>query len=145
MEISKARYGVYLLLGLASVVAAIVVWPYTMDVASNMVQAIPFVLLSIGSGVLGLGVRLALKRLARDSVPHKAKQREIDEKDERNVALRNDAKARAFDLMLIAIGALLIAFAFTGVSKIVILSLGGTYLFVLVSTIYFAIKVNRYM
>ncbi|WP_127589288.1 hypothetical protein [Paenibacillus koleovorans] len=142
---SKARYGIYLLFGLASVVAGIMVWSYTIDVTSNMVQAIPYMIISIGSGVFGQGIRLALKRYATKTAPHSAKQREIDEKDERNIAVRNHAKAKAFDLMLVAIGALLIAYTFTGVSKMVILSLGGTYLIVLVSTIYFAIKVNRSM
>ena len=142
---SKARYGICALLGLVSVVAGIMVRPHTVDDTGTLLQAIPYLLISIGAGVFGRSIRFTFKRYATKTATPMAKQREIEEKDERNIALRNQAKAKAFDLMFYAIGALLITFAFTEVSKTVVLSLGGTYLIVLVSTIYYAIKVNKSM
>lgn len=48
---------------------------------------------------------------AMKSDPAAAKQLEIDKKDERNLAIANQAKAKAYDMMVFVFGALMLSFA----------------------------------
>lgn len=57
----------------------------------------------------GMGGMLSRKAL-KDS-PDLQKQLEIEQKDERNIAISNSAKGKAFDIMLFVYGALMLSFA----------------------------------
>ena len=73
------------------------------------------------------------------------KQLEIDQKDERNVAIGNRAKARAFDFMLYIFSALMITFALMEVELAVILLLVFAYLIVVGSFVFYLIKYEKEM
>ena len=52
-----------------------------------------------------------ISRQALKGSPEIARQIEIEQKDERNIAIGNQAKAKGFDMMTFAFGALMICFA----------------------------------
>lgn len=53
--------------------------------------------------------------------PDLQKQLEIEQKDERNIAISNSAKGKAFDIMLFVYGALMLSFALMQVDLAAIL------------------------
>ena len=79
-------------------------------------RALPYLMIGIGCGLFGYGVGEMVNRRVLDSNPTLAKEQEIAQKDERNVALANRAKAKAYDLMTYMMAALLLTFALMGVA-----------------------------
>ncbi|HYF75143.1 MAG TPA: hypothetical protein VD757_01040, partial [Candidatus Nitrosocosmicus sp.] len=73
------------------------------------------------------------------------KQLEIDRHDERNIAIGNRAKAKAYDMMIYVFGALLLAFALMDVDMTALLLLVFAYLFVVGYGIYYRIKYDKEM
>ena len=59
-----------------------------------------YILIGVGCGLFGHFMGDFLARRAVQSDPEAARALEIEQKDERNVAIGNAAKARAFDVML---------------------------------------------
>lgn len=109
----------------------------------NPDTALPYICLGIGSGIFGHGAGDAVSRAVRNKDPEMAKQVDIEQKDERNIALGNASKAKAFDMMLFVFGALMLAFALMKVSFQVILSLVTAYLFVTGYFIYVRIRMEK--
>jgi len=70
---------------------------------------------------------------------------EIEEKDERNVAINNKAKAKAYDLMQIIFAALILAFAFMQVDIYALLMFVIAYLFIIFSMVFYLNKYHREM
>ena len=91
----------------------------------------------------GLG-NVVSNRVAKNN-PELKKQIEIDKNDERNVAVSNQAKAKAYDMMLYIFGALMIAFALMGVGVAAVLMLVFAYLLVVGFFIYYLNKYNNEM
>ena len=87
-----------------------------------------YVLIGVGCGLLGHFMGEFLARRAVESDPKAAKELEIQQKDERNVALANRAKAKAYDLMTYMMAALLLTFALMGVAMEVVVVLVLAYL-----------------
>ncbi len=58
-------------------------------------------------------------------------------KDERNIAISNKAKAKAYDLMQIVFGLLIIVFALMRVDMYVVLVFIAAYLFIIFSMVYY--------
>ena len=85
-------------------------------------------MIGIGCGLFGYGVGEMVNRHVLDSNPTLAKEQEIAQKDERNVALANRAKAKAYDLMTYMMAALLLTFALMGVAMEVVVVLVLAYL-----------------
>ena len=81
-------------------------------------RALPYLMIGIGCGLFGYGVGEMVNRRVLDSNPTLAKEQEIAQKDERNVALANRAKAKAYDLMTYMMAALLLTFALMGVARL---------------------------
>lgn len=106
---------------------------------------LPYLCLGIGAGAFGWGSGELLKQRALQGDPALEKQLEIETRDERNVALANRAKARAFDAMLYVFGALMLAFAFMKANLTLILLLVGAYLLVLGISVYYYIRYSREM
>ena len=82
--------------------------------------------------------------IARRSVrsrPDAARALEIEQKDERNIAISNAAKAKAFDVMLAAFSPLILILALLEVDLLPLLLTVGVYLFVVFDSIYW---LNRY-
>ncbi len=77
--------------------------------------------------------------------PEIKRQLEINVKDERNVAIANCAKAKAYDMMTFVFGALMISFAIMGVEMREVLLLVFAYLFVQGYAIYYRSKYDKVM
>ncbi|WNY23031.1 hypothetical protein MmiHf6_03270 [Methanimicrococcus hongohii] len=74
-------------------------------------EFVPWVMIFCGIILIVIGVtELLTSRLKADS-PEEIKQIEIEKKDERNIAIGNAAKARAYELMSVLFAFVLIALA----------------------------------
>lgn len=104
--------------------------------------------LQVGLSSAGRGLRplrpfygeLIARRSVR-SDPDAARALEIEQKDERNIAISNAAKAKAFDVMLAAFSPLILILALLEVDLLPLLLTVGVYLFVVFDSIYW---LNRY-
>ncbi len=86
-----------------------------------------------------------MSRQALKSDPSLAKRIQVEQEDERNIALSNLAKGKAFDLMLYVFGALLVCFALMEIDLAALLLLVAAYLFVVGSSIYYRLKYEKEM
>lgn len=111
----------------------------------GILLAVPYVCIGLGCGAFGHGVGdIVNNRVARNN-PQLQKQMEIDKNDERNIAIANQAKAKAYDIMLYVFGALMVAFALMDVDMVAVLLLVGAYLFVVGFFIYYLNKYQKEM
>lgn len=117
----------------------------TQTAAQGFMYALPYVFVGIGCGIFGHGMGNIISYKAMKNSPEIQKQFEIDKKDERNVAIANRAKAKAYDMMTFVFGALMISFALMGVDMIAILLLVFTYLFVHGYGVYYRWKYDKEM
>ncbi len=113
--------------------------------SSEIFKSLPYVSIGLGCGIFGHGMGSIINRKAIQHNPDIHKQVEIEKKDERNIAVANHAKAKAYDLMLFVFGALMLAFALLGVDMAVILLLVFGYLLIIFYFIYYLAKYNREM
>ena len=88
----KAKYGIISLLGLAAVVAGVILARMGAGIAP-----LPYVLLGVGCGAFGWGAGELLRQWAVRADPGLEKQLRIEQTDERNQLVANKAKARAYD------------------------------------------------
>jgi len=117
----------------------------TISEPQGVMRAFPYVCIGIGCGVFGQGMGNIISRKAVKNNPSLHKQIEIEKKDERNIAISNQAKAKAYDMMIFAFGALMVSFALMGVEIIALLLLVFAYLFVIFYGIYYRIKYDKEM
>ena len=108
-------------------------------------RAVPFLCLGVGCGLFGYGAGELIRRRAIASDPETARQLEIEQKDERNRALADGSKARAFDLMTYLFGALMLCFALMQVDLAALLLLVFAYLFVEGYAIYCRLRLEKEM
>lgn len=108
-------------------------------------RALPYVLIGIGCGIFAQGMGNLISRKALKGHPDIEKQMEIERKDERNIAISNRAKAKAYDLMVYVFGALLFSFALMGVGMAPILLLDIAYLFVIGYGVFYRCKYDKEM
>ena len=113
--------------------------------AQGLMAALPYVLIGLGCGTFGYGAGAAANAMVARRYPDVARDREIEEKDERNVAIANRAKARALDSMYYVFGALMVALALMGTDMKVILLLVAAYLFVAGSMVYYLCRYQKEM
>lgn len=132
------------LAGLILLITGLVLVKSLRDPAGIM-KTLPYLLVGIGSGVFGGNLSAVISTLALRSSPQAARQMEIEEKDERNTAIRNRAKAKAYDLMVPVFGALMLAFALMQVELRAVLSLVAAYLFVVFSSVYYLSRYQKEM
>ncbi|MDQ0062729.1 hypothetical protein [Paenibacillus harenae] len=111
----------------------------------GMLRALPFICVGLGCGIFGHGMGEIIVRTAMKNNPAAAKQLEIDKKDERNLAIANRAKAKAYDMMVFVLGALITAFAFMAIDLIMVLLLVFAYLFILGYNTYYRFKYYKKM
>lgn len=111
----------------------------------GIMRALPYVCVGIGCGIFGHGMGNTISRRAIKNHPDIQKQMEIDKNDERNIAIANHAKAKAYDMMTFVFGSLMLAFALMGVDMVVVLLLVFAYLFVEFYGIYYRIKFDKEM
>ena len=112
---------------------------------SQLLTALPYVCIGFGCGIFGhvMGSLIADKAVKSD--PSVQKQMEIEQNDERNIAISNSAKAKAYDIMTFVFGALMVSFALMGVDIVPILLLVFAYLFVHGCAIYYRLKYDKEM
>lgn len=115
------------------------------DNPQGFARALPYLSVGLGCGIFGHGTGDILSRRAIKNSPDIAKQIEIEKNDERNVAISNRAKAKAYDMMLLVFGALMIAFALMDIDIILVLLLVFVYLFVAGCGIYYRCKYDKEM
>ena len=108
-------------------------------------RVLPFVCIGLGCGMFGHGMGNIISRQALKGSPEIARQIEIEQKDERNIAIGNQAKAKGFDMMTFAFGALMICFALMEIELAATLLLVFTYLFVEGYAIYYRFKLDKMM
>ncbi|GGL65208.1 hypothetical protein [Sporolactobacillus putidus] len=128
-----------LLLGIGFYLVKTVIEP------QGMMKTLPYMCVGLGCGFFGQGMGEIVRRRALKNYPDIRKQIEIDRHDERNTAIGNRAKAKAYDLMKFTFGALMIAFALMGIDLAAVLLLAFAYLFVLGYGIYYRCKYDKEM
>lgn len=113
--------------------------------SEGAMKTLPYICGGIGAGVFGgnLGTAIKISLLRKDV--HAAKQAEIEEKDERNITIRNRAKGKAYDMMILVFGALMMGFALMQVDLAVVLAFVAAYLFVVATNIYYICKYVKEM
>lgn len=141
---SMGRYLVYSLIGFIILSLGAVFAKSTRN-EQGFIYTLPYLLIGIGSGIFGQNLGSALNIRAMKKSPQLAKQHEIAENDERNIAIITKSKAKAFDLMVIVFGVLMMVFALIQTDWKVILTFVIAYLFVLFSKIYFVVKYQKEM
>ncbi len=117
----------------------------TIDDPQGIMQALPYVCIGVGCGLFGQGMGGILSQKAIQNHPEIQKQMDIEKNDERNIAIANRAKGKAFDIMTFVFGALMLAFALMGVDMVATLLLVFAYLFVHGYAIYYRCKYNEEM
>ncbi|HPF88609.1 MAG TPA: hypothetical protein PK537_11225 [Candidatus Limiplasma sp.] len=144
MKQKMLPYMFILAAGLLMAAAGVVLLLCVQD-AQGVLQALPYLLIGIGSGLFGqgMGSLISLRKMQRD--PETARKLQIEKKDERNIALTNRAKAKAFDTMIYTFAALLLAFTAMGAPTPVLLLMVFGYVFVIGSEIYHLARYNKEM
>lgn len=131
-------------LGLGLAVAGLVL-AKTGFAAGGALETLPFILLGVGCGAFGNGLSALVTHAAAEKDPELARRMEVEAKDERNTALAEKAKARAYDAMVYTFGAVLLAFALMQVELVAILMLVCAYLFVAGYGVYCRIRLEKVM
>ena len=111
----------------------------------GIMRALPYVMVGVGCGLFGGGMGDLLGKRAVKNSPEVAKRIEIEANDERNVAISNKSKAKAYDIMTFVLGALMVAFALMGTDITAVLLLVFAYLFIQGCGVYFRIKYDKEM
>ena len=109
----------------------------------GVLEVLPYLCIGIGCGVFGHGAGEIAANRAYAKNPQLRKQMEIEKQDERNIAIANQAKAKAYDSMLYVLGAVMIAFALMNVQTTTILLLVGAYLLVVGVFIFYLNKYQK--
>lgn len=107
--------------------------------------ALPYVCIGLGCGAFGHGMGNIISRRTMKNNPDIQKQLEIDKNDERNIAIANRAKGKAYDIMTFVFGALMVTFALMGINVIAVLLLVFAYLFIQGCGIYYRCKYDKEM
>lgn len=111
----------------------------------GIMRTLPYICVGVGTGMFGHGTDSLLRQRAFHNNPELQKQDEINKTDERNVAIVNRAKARAYDMMVSVFGALLLTLALIGVDLAAVLLLVFAYLLVMGYGLYWRIRYDREM
>ena len=138
---NKTKSTVLTVIGLLVLAAGLV----TVKMYELGTQTAPYLCIGLGCGVFGQGLGELLTRRSEKGHPELARQREIEENDERNIALRDKAQAKAYRIMLPVFGALFFAFGLMQVELRVILLLVAAYLYICACSVYYSVKYRKEM
>lgn len=108
-------------------------------------RALPYVCIGVGCGLFGQGTGNMINNRTLKKYPELQKQMEVSQKDERNQAIQQRAKSKAFERMLYVFSALILAFALMGVDAVVVLLLVFVYLFVIGTFVYYLVRYDKEM
>lgn len=109
----------------------------------GVVSTLPYICVGVGCGIFGYGLGDILNLMARKKYPEMAKQFDIEEKDERNVMISNEAKAKGYTMMVYVFSALLLIYIFMSASLTIILPFIAAYLFVMFYVLYQRFKLEK--
>ena len=138
---NKTKSTVLTVIGLLVLAAGLV----TVKMYELGTQTAPYLCIGLGCGVFGQGLGELLTRRSEKGHPELARQREIEENDERNIALRDKAQAKAYRIMLPVFGALFFAFGLMQVELRMILLLVAAYLYICACSVYYSVKYRKEM
>lgn len=113
--------------------------------SQGVLLTLSYLCIGLGCGMFGHGMGELLSRSVVKRNPALQKQIEIEQRDERNTAISNRAKARAYDMMIYVFGALMISFSLMGVELRAILLLVFAYLFVVGWGVYYRCRFEKEM
>lgn len=117
----------------------------TITEPSDMMQALPYVCVGLGCGIFGHGMGRVINFKALKNSPRIQKQIEIEKKDERNVVIANQAKAKAYDLMTFLFGVLMLVFVLMRIDMMAFLLLVFAYSIVVLYGLYYRFKYEKEM
>lgn len=140
---NKANY-LLILLGVILAALGLTLIKTTVN-PQGMLRALPYVCIGLGSGLFGHGMGEVLCDRALRGSPEIKRALEIEQQDERNIAIADRAKGRAFDQMTFIFGALMVSFALMGVELAAVLLLVFAYLLVQGFALYYRFKFEREM
>ncbi len=111
----------------------------------GIMRALPYMLVAFGGGLFGqiMGGIISDRLISSD--PEFKRKHDIELGDERNIAIGEKAKAKAFDVMTYVFGALMVSFGLMGADMVVILMLVFSYIFVEGTAIYYRAKFDKEM
>lgn len=115
------------------------------DLSQGIWQVLPYCCLGVGSGLFGHGTGELIAQQAISRDPALQRQLTIEQKDERNIAIANRAKSKAFDMMTFVFGALMVCFALMQIEMSAVLLLVFCYLLVQGTALYYHTKFEKEM
>lgn len=115
------------------------------DDPQGIMRTLPYVCIGVGCGLFGHGMGELISKRAVRSDPELQRRLKIEANDERNIAIENRAKGKAFDMMTFIFGALMISFALMGIDTTVVLLLVFAYLCVHGFALYYRVKFEKEM
>lgn len=101
--------------------------------------------IGIGAGLFGMSVGQIIVIITADKNPRYKQKMAIEEKDERNILIRNTAKGKAFDVMGFVFSILMLVYALISVDMFIILLLVAAYSIVYIVYIIFLSKYSKEM
>lgn len=117
----------FALLGLALVVLGIIGHRHGAN-TEKAVDAMYYLLIGMGCGVFGHFTGNIIGYFSTKDNEALRRQIEIEKNDERNIAIAEKAKSKAYDLMIYLFAAMLIMFSLMGVDKLQIVIIVAVYL-----------------
>lgn len=136
----------YLITGIGFVILGIGLYMVkTLENVQGVLLTLPYILVGTGCGSFGYGMSNIISKKAISKDVKLQKQMEIEENDERNIAITNKSKAKAYDLMTFVFGIVMLIFALMNIDMVAILLLVAAYLLVHIYAIYYRLKYEKEM
>ena len=134
----------FALLGLALVVLGIIGHRHGAN-TEKAVDAMYYLLIGIGCGVFGHFTGNIIRYFSTKDNEALRRQIEIEKNDERNIAIAEKAKSKAYDLMIYLFAAMLIMCSLMGVDKLQLIIVVAIYLSIQIYALYWRSKFERTM
>lgn len=109
---------------------------FLIPASDGALQALPFVLTGFGAGIIGVGVVNIFRKRMIDNNPQKAKQYEINEKDERNIRIREKAGYATWYTTLFMLSAISLTFVVLDYKVAGFISLGALFIHIISLFVY---------
>lgn len=138
------KYAVWGTIGLLLAIAGMSLMAVNKE-AEGILRAMPGIMTGLGCGLFGSQAGILLTKLAARKNPQLAKQQAILEKDERNISISHQAKAKAYDLMIWVYGTLLLGLALIGANGLAVCFVVAAYLIVVAAHIYYLHTLHKTM
>lgn len=135
---------VFALFGLALVILGILGQKQGVS-GEKTVEAIYYLLIGLGCGIFGHFTGNIIRYFSMKNNEALRRQIEIEKKDERNIAIAEKSKSKAYDLMIYLFAAMLIMFSLMGADKVQIVIIVAIYLSIQLYALYWRGKFEKEM